>query len=80
MDVNKMSEDTAPQKVLKEYRVRNKAEVWYEVIVDAETEEEALSIAKSDDDLHWEALFEAAESGDEFEVEEVASLSWSSPS
>jgi hypothetical protein len=54
-----------------EYRIQQKATVWYETIVQADTEEEALKQAESNDnDYHWEMLLDTVVFEEEYEIEE----------
>jgi len=56
---------------MKEYRVEQRASVWYETTVEANTEEEALQIAQSEsNNENWELNLETVIFEDEFEIAE----------
>lgn len=56
---------------MKKYRVEQRASVWYETTVEANTEEEALEIAQSEsNNENWELNLETVCFEDDYEIAE----------
>ena len=55
---------------MKEYKIQQKASVWYETIVEAKTKKEALQKAETGNDNNWELLLDTVIFEDDFEIME----------
>ncbi len=49
-----------------EFRIQQRAEIWYETTIEAETFEEAVKKSYEDYDLDWESLPDTTEFRDHF--------------